>query len=43
MSNEERVVIPLHDEGFLYVSKKEFEKRVKIEGSDIKARQYFLR
>ena len=39
----EYVSIPLDDNGSYKIPKKEFEKKSKKLGSDIKARQYFLK
>lgn len=37
------IVIPLQDSGYVSVSLEDFGKKVKETGSDLKARQYFLR
>jgi hypothetical protein len=39
----EYVFIPLDDTSSCYIPKKEFEKKSKELGSDIKARQHFLK
>jgi len=37
------IAIPLHDSGCLYVSSAEFKRRVRDTGSEVRARQSFLR
>lgn len=40
---EKRIAIPLDDNGCFYASSKEYQRRVKEAGSEIRARQSFLR